>query len=189
MFPTKLKIATLVVLGVGSGLAFISTQAITAKAEAVKQVVKPAVSRDRAESVPAPTPKSNTIPGQIEPNKVRDLQRERLALLRELATAMNKKYEQGTVPYGAVQEVSRQVLKAELDLCGTETERIALLQKTVDALKDREKRVAQIYKQGGASEFVVTETKLDRLDSEITLEKAKAAGSNYSPDPYRRQKP
>jgi hypothetical protein len=103
-----------------------------------------------------------------------DLQKERLATLRELAKMATDAYQKGgTGSYLEVQRVIRQLLEAELEQCGSEKERVAILEKFVAAAKDLEKHAAALHKAGVTSPRTVLEAKADRLQVEIALERAR----------------
>jgi RNA polymerase sigma factor (sigma-70 family) len=176
MFLTKLKVATLTVLAIGLafGGATVSIRAGRAEAEPVQQVAKPAAPQDRPERDEGAAPKGKTGQFQLELNRVRALQKERLALLRHMAKVTALNHKQGTVSQGDVLKANLRVYRAELDLCETDKERVSAHEKIVDALKMIEERVVQAHKAAAESEAAVAEAKLARLEAEIALEQARA---------------
>jgi hypothetical protein len=182
MFLTKLKIATFTVLtlGLAFGGAAVSIRAGRAEAEPVQQAEKPAAPQGRGEPVRAAPPKTITVEVKFETNKVRELQKERLALLRQMAKVAAVGHERGNVSQGEVLKANLRVHRAELDLCETDKERVAAHEKIVDVLKKVAECVAQMRKVAAASETAVAEAKLDRLEAEIELERARAKAADPS---------
>jgi RNA polymerase sigma factor (sigma-70 family) len=108
-------------------------------------------------------------------SKVRTLLKERLAAVRQLADRVKELHKRGAAAVEAVRQADLRVFKAELELCETDKERVAVHEKIVRVFKDVEDRVAQLHKQGTAAEGEVLEAKLNRLDAEIALERARSA--------------
>src|SRR4051794_39397113 len=61
---------------------------------------------------------------QAKDAKLKELLKERHATLKEMAALLTKGHSQGTVPLERVQEAELAVLRAELDLCDTDKERL-----------------------------------------------------------------
>ncbi len=106
--------------------------------------------------------------------KVKELQKERIATLKEMAEALAKLFQHGNVTYGEVAEARTLLFKAELDAAEKESERITLYQKRVQALKEAEKLAEQRVKAAIGTRATVLKIKAMRLEAEIDLERAKA---------------
>jgi hypothetical protein len=103
----------------------------------------------------------------------RALLKERLALVKELADGLELGHQSGSVSSGQLLQAREAVLKAELDLCESDRERVAVLEKLVAAAKEGEERLAAVVQAGQASHAVLVEAKLKRLEVEIALQRAK----------------
>jgi multidrug resistance efflux pump len=115
-----------------------------------------------------------TVP-KAKGRELEELQKERLATLRQFAKLATEGYlKGGTVSYLEVQRANRMLLEAELEQCGSEKERIAVLEKFVAQAKDQEKHAAALNKAGVTPARTVLEAKADRLQVEIALERARA---------------
>jgi hypothetical protein len=106
--------------------------------------------------------------------KHKELLKERLAVIREIAKLATDAYKAGTGSYDEVREASRMVLVAELEQCDSDKERIAVLEKFVVEAKKQEEHAGQLSKTGQAPTRMVLKAKADRLQAEIALEQAKA---------------
>lgn len=109
-------------------------------------------------------------PGRPEP-KLKTLQKERLAVLRTIAEQMTLAYRSGDIRWVGVREANGKVLLAELDLCDTDKERLAILEKIVKAAKEYEAEVAKMIQGDQGSVRTGLKAKADRLDAEIALER------------------
>ena len=118
---------------------------------------------------------------EAQDSKLKELLNEKLSILREVASQTIKAYEQGVLPAQAyevipaaqVYEAKQAVHKAELDLCDTNKERVAVLEKMLIEAKDFEKSVKREVKSGGLGTIHALRAKVKRLDVEIALERAK----------------
>jgi hypothetical protein len=115
--------------------------------------------------------------GAAEPGakdgKLKALQKERLAAVRELAKLATDRYKTGSVSEDEVREAIRMVLAAELEQCDSDKDRVAVLEKVVAEAKKLEDRVAQLHKAGQAPFGATLKAKADRLQAEIALERAR----------------
>jgi len=108
-------------------------------------------------------------------NKVKELQKERIATLEKLVKIATAQYQRGRVSsYEAVVEAMMQLLKAELEAAEKESDRIALYEMTVDALKQLEQLAQARVAAGRATSIERLGIKARRLEVEIQLERAKA---------------
>ena len=107
--------------------------------------------------------------------KVRELQKERLALLRQVADWTTQAYKGGRFELLAVLEARREGIAAELELCETHKERLAVLEKAVELAKETEKSTEKLVEGRVAARTEQLKARANRLQAEIELEKAKAA--------------
>jgi outer membrane protein TolC len=98
---------------------------------------------------------------------------ERLAVAREVAALMEKGFRIGAASFTQVHEANLAVLRAELDLCERDKDRIAVLEKFVAAMKRFEEAMTKLLQVGQASPVEVLKAKLGRLEAEIALERAR----------------
>jgi RNA polymerase sigma-70 factor (ECF subfamily) len=171
MFMTRVKLAAVFVLSIGLVLAgsAIANRALTAEPNAPRAA--------------APAPADNPAGQQAgalatKESRVRTLLKERLTILRDRASALREQYKSGTAALEPVQEADLRVYRAELDLCESDQDRVAVHEKIVAVLREIEQRVAALHKAAAAPDAAVTDAKLNRLEAEIALEQAKekAAG-------------
>ncbi len=106
-------------------------------------------------------------------SKVKALLTEKLGVLQEVASRTTKAYQVGSASFAEVLEANQAVRGAELDLCDTDKERIAVLEKKLEEAKEFEKKADQQMKAGTASPSAVLKAKVNRLDVEIALERIK----------------
>jgi membrane fusion protein, multidrug efflux system len=110
---------------------------------------------------------------QESANKVKELQKERIAALKELVATTSNLFLNARVEYGEVIEAQDLLFKAELDAADKESERIALYKKMVDVWKQSEKLAEQRWKAGRKTKIAFLRFKARRLEAEIYLEQAK----------------
>ncbi len=107
-------------------------------------------------------------------SKLRGLLKERLEAVRKLADGVKRLHKQGAVTQEAVRQADVRVYKAELDLCDTPKERIAVLEKIAKVYEEVEDQLTAHAKQGAASSESVIEAKLNRLEAQIAVERERA---------------
>ena len=183
MLMTKVKLAAVFVLSIGLVLAgsAIANRARTAEPDAPRapEAGAAAGAGHGPEPAPADSPAGQQAGAQAaKESKVRTLLKERLTILRERASALREQYKSGVAALEPVQEADLRVYRAELDLCESDKERVAVHEKIVAVLREIEQRVAALHKGAAVSAADVTDAKLNRLEAEIALERAKekAAG-------------
>ncbi len=128
--------------------------------------VQPAL--PHAAQPPAPPPK------QTSEAKIEQLLKRRLDLLTQMEEVAQMRFKNGTMTMHEVQKISLRRSNAELELCKTDKERVAVLEKIVNLCKQMEERVHQLRMAARVSATEVQETQLQRLDAEIALERARA---------------
>jgi RNA polymerase sigma factor (sigma-70 family) len=137
---------------------------------------------DKVQGVGADDKGKEAKPEAKEPapdQKVQALLKERLAVLKEMQNRADKLYQAGQESKGELLQIKLRVLKAELDLCATDKERIAVHEKMVAVLKEIEQQVEELVKQNAAGAGAVLEARLNRLEAEIALERAR--GKSVTP--------
>ncbi|MCI0740923.1 MAG: efflux RND transporter periplasmic adaptor subunit, partial [Gemmataceae bacterium] len=114
---------------------------------------------------PAPTATKNP--------RIQTLLEERRATLRLLVKSTTAAYHTGKATYAEVAQATSLLLKAELEFCTTDKERLALHEEAVALAKANEKSATQLYKVGKAMHASVLAATANRLEAEIALERAK----------------
>ncbi|MBA4066904.1 MAG: hypothetical protein C0501_25000 [Isosphaera sp.] len=171
MLIPKLKLVASVLLVGGlmlTGVATLARQPGVTPEEPTKADARPPKAGDGPKDQP---PKGR--PGGD--TKIKELQKERLALLRQIADQVVAANKGGQVPLATVLEAQREVIAAELELCGTNKERIAVLEKKVELAREIEKTTARGVEARTVSGTDLLKAQASRLDAEIELEKVKAA--------------
>jgi hypothetical protein len=110
---------------------------------------------------------------QESAKKVKELQKERIATLKELVDQTAELFRIARASYQEVLEAQMLLLKAELDGAEKESERITLYKRTVDALKQSEAVAIAQVQSGRGNHAAVLRIKARRLEVEILLEQAK----------------
>jgi outer membrane protein TolC len=112
---------------------------------------------------------------QIEQSakKVKQLQKERIATLKDLVDHAVAGYQNARASYEEVFEAQILLLNAELEAAEKESERITLYKKLVDALKAYEELANAQKESGKGTATGVLKIKARRLEAEIHLEQAK----------------
>ena len=105
--------------------------------------------------------------------KVKRLLKERHATLEMAAEATREVFKIGGASFGQVVDANRAVLNAELDLCETDKERVAILEKMLAEARTYEMTVEEGRKAAEVSYADALTAKADRLEVEITLERLK----------------
>jgi hypothetical protein len=109
----------------------------------------------------------------VEESKLKALLKERLAALQEAAARTTEEYKTGTASVAEVMAARRGVRDAELELCDTDKERLAVLEKMLEEARGFEKDAAKLVDVGKAPANSVFKAKADRLQIEIALERLK----------------
>jgi len=112
--------------------------------------------------------------------KIQELLNERLATVKELAALTKSAYLHGNATFAELSQANTLLLKAELELCESEKERLALHEKAVALAKEIEAAAAHRYKSGQATQASALAARAARLQAEIGLERAKANVAAHS---------
>jgi len=110
--------------------------------------------------------------------KVKELRKERIAVLKKLTDQLTILFKNATVPYDEVLESMQSLSEAELEIAETDKERVELYKKLIDALKQREAVAEAQWKAARATETSVLKWRAKRLVAEIHLEQAKLKVAN-----------
>ena len=105
--------------------------------------------------------------------KLKALLKEKLAIAQEVAALVSKAHQNGDTSVEAVVEANQVVGKAQLELCETNAERVAVLDRMLAQAKDFEKRAAELVKAAAGPKTTLLKATLTRLDCEVALERAK----------------
>ncbi|MBV9125249.1 MAG: hypothetical protein JO112_17980 [Planctomycetes bacterium] len=124
----------------------------------------------RAQNQSPATPPKNAG-GQEDAARIKTMLKERRDILQEIVNALHQQYLSGQVDEGRILLASRELFQAELDLCDSPAERVALYEKRVRTLKDYEKMSQERLKAGRISQADFLECKAQRLEGEIELER------------------
>ena len=106
--------------------------------------------------------------------KVKELQKERIATLKQMADAIARLYQSGHGSPEEVYEARLLVLEAELDAAEKGSDRITLYKSIVDVSKQFENLAEERVKTGRGTLATALKFKARRLEAEINLERAKA---------------
>jgi hypothetical protein len=91
--------------------------------------------------------------------------------VRQLAEGVKRLRRQGAAGQEQVWQADLRVYRAELDLCESPKERVAVLEKVVRVYQEMEDHTVALAKQGAASSEAVTEAKVSRLEAQIAVER------------------
>lgn len=112
---------------------------------------------------------------EAKASKLKVLLKQKLLIVQEFASQMNELHRVGDTSFAQVHEATQAVRNAELELCDTSQERVAVLEKMLAEAKDCENQITRLVESGGGvSPGAVAKAKVNRLDVEIALERAKA---------------
>ena len=106
-------------------------------------------------------------------SKLKALLKEKLAVAQEALAIVKKAHQNGDTSIEGVVEANQVVGKAQLDLCDTNAERVAVLERMLAQTKDFEKSVAELVKAAAGPKTSLLKARLNRLDVEVALERAK----------------
>ena len=90
---------------------------------------------------------TETINSKKDEDTLRQLLLKRRIALKQHVAAVQAAFEDDAIQFSAVMTAQRLLLDAELELCNSPAERIAVHEKTVEIHKDIEKRIAELGRQ------------------------------------------
>jgi RNA polymerase sigma factor (sigma-70 family) len=153
----RLFLATVIVLGGiaagAAGLAYWLTPDPRAKA----------ATQSRQEEKPAPPVKRDSLIGR----KLK----ERLELAKRIYQNRTTLYTHGELAYNALEPALRRLLEAELELCETKGDRVAVLEKHLKIYVTLESTALKRVEARQVSQLEIDEIKFDRLGLEVMLER------------------
>jgi RNA polymerase sigma factor (sigma-70 family) len=116
----------------------------------------------------------STNRAEVMGEKVKNLQKERVATLKEVVDTSLRLARVARLEVGEAMEDRMALLKAELEVAEKESDRVALYKQTLDALTEYEKLARAQKEAARGTESTVLRVKARRLEVEICLEQAKA---------------
>jgi len=105
--------------------------------------------------------------------KSKQLLKERVAVLNEVATLASRLYGQGSVPLLELNKAKQAVCKAELDLCETDVERIAVMDTRLALAKQDVEVVKRLVSMAEMSTTDLLKAQAKQLKIEAALERRK----------------
>jgi hypothetical protein len=114
------------------------------------------------------------VPSGTNAHQVRELQEERLAILRTIVDLVEQRRQQGGASMAELVLAKRNVAEAELELSTTQAERVLILEKIVEDARILESQASQLALDNVASQEVALALKADLLRSQVRLEVARA---------------
>ncbi|MFO1096172.1 MAG: hypothetical protein U0992_23130 [Planctomycetaceae bacterium] len=121
----------------------------------------------------SPTHPLTAAPQVAKDSPLKELRKAKLAIAQEFATSIRAAYDAGERNFERLWKANRTLHDAELDLCETNAERMAVLEKMLSAAREQEQSTVKLVEQGLRVGTDVMQAKLNRLDAEIALEQAK----------------
>jgi outer membrane protein TolC len=123
-------------------------------------------------AVAAPVGKEAPAPTS---DKLRQLQKERVATLKEQLQGLYERVKIGKEPLIDFIEAIRELADAEFDLAETREQRLTAVEGMVNRLREGEQETEQLQRAGLQTKQGVAQIKAARLKAEIQLEKLKLA--------------
>jgi hypothetical protein len=134
----------------------------------------------------APQPGAGKPPARVEgkkeadrkpeEDKVRALLQERLATLKQIAAETEQVYKRaGRLAWQDVVQAKLHAAKAELDLCETDKERVAVHERIVALAREIEVVVGVQVEAGKLPHFELLRARVSRLEAAVALERARTA--------------
>ena len=114
-------------------------------------------------------------PAEESAKKVKELQKERITVLKELTQQLTDLYKHGRAPVDELLDARTRLCQAEREAAETDAQRVALDQAFVDALKGFETQAEAMRQAGRGTTAAVLKVKAKRLEVEIQMERAKGA--------------
>jgi outer membrane protein TolC len=106
--------------------------------------------------------------------KVKELQKERIAILQKTEELTLKLAQAGRIDLGELVQSRTLLLKAELDAAEKVADRVTLYKKALDSLKAYEALAKNQFAAGRATELPILKIRAARLEAEIALERLDA---------------
>lgn len=109
----------------------------------------------------------------VQGSKLRDLQEQRLATLRNLAKITGDRYRSGQASFDELSSATKARDSAELELSTSARQRISILERMLVEAKALEEEQNRLSANRLAPETAFLRAKADRLQQEILLEQAR----------------
>lgn len=106
---------------------------------------------------------------------VKQLLKERLAILTTVYEAKAEGHKQGVISIDKVHDAQLAMLEAKLELCETAEERLQVHKEVVEVSQKAVQVAEELYKSAQLPQFELLAAKVRVLDTQIRLERAKAA--------------
>ena len=119
--------------------------------------------------------------------KIKELQKERLDAVRVMVKQDEARLRSGQALPDEVLAANKMLAEAELDVCESDKDRIAVLEKLLVRARDTEKLAGGFAKTGQGRESTALRARAERLRFEIALERAKAKAAAKPAENKRRQ--
>ena len=130
----------------------------------------------------SPTAGQEPAKAQEQGAKIKELQKEWLASVRDIAKKDAVRAKNGQASPDEILASNRMLADAALEVCGSDEDRIAVLEKILASARDTEKLAERLAKSGQARESTLLKAKAERLRFEIALERAKSRAAAQMPE-------
>lgn len=127
---------------------------------------------DRVVGEPPATPQ---LVAARQPDKIKELQEKRIALLKEIVEVTEKAFKGAQSSYDQVIKARLDLLQAQLDATQKKEDRIRLLEEMVKHAEDLEKAVQKLFEAKQVGQVDALKAQAFVLQTKIALEQAKAA--------------
>ncbi len=107
------------------------------------------------------------------PDKIKELQKQRVATLHEVRTAVKAMFLAGAARFDEVLTANLTALDADLDLAETQEQRMKLLGDAVTQAREFEETITKMFQSGQANRVDVLRATAGRLEREIAVERAR----------------
>jgi len=111
-------------------------------------------------------------------SKVKSLQKQRLAVLKEATTEIKSTYLAGRTSLDRLQAALRDQYEAELELCETDKDRLRVLEVILKLASESEQSLEKRYKAGDLPKSELLAATAATLQAAISVEKLKAKLEN-----------
>jgi outer membrane protein TolC len=112
-------------------------------------------------------------PASADEARVKQLQNERLAALKQIAALKERAFRDGALPLSDCVSAHQQAFEAELELCDNDAERIKVREKMLERAKADEELAARLFRAGEIPTWDQQAAIARRLAIEIELERLK----------------
>ena len=107
-------------------------------------------------------------------SKVRELEEQRLVTLSNLVEITSERVKSGELSADELLDATRARDEAKLDLCTSDAERLAVLEKIVEEARTLENQDAKLVAEKVESQRILLKATANRLEQQIRLESARA---------------